>query len=126
MTITARRYQLSRRPVGLPVEADFEIVEVELPAPAAGELLVENLCFSVDAYHREAMEAGGPWQLHEPMEGRTIGRVLASGIDAVSPDDLVFHRQAYATHALVTDYRALTVAEASRSLPTSAFSAAPA
>jgi len=111
MTITARRYQLRRHPVGLPVDADFEIVEVALPAPGTDELLVENLYFSVDPYHREAMEAGGPWPLHAPMEGRTVGRVLASGVDTIQPDDLVFHRQAYSTHALVTDYRPLSIAE---------------
>lgn len=107
MSLTARRVQLVRRPVGLPVADDVEIVDVALPDVTPGTLLVENLLYSVDPYHREALDAGH-WPLHGPWEGRTVGRVLESGVPGVAEGDLVFHRSAYATHAVVTDHRPIT------------------
>jgi NADPH-dependent curcumin reductase CurA len=109
VSVTGRRYQLVRRPVGLPVEADFEIVSVELGDPSPDEVLVQNVYFSVDPYHREEMAELGGWELHAPLEGRTIGRVIASGVDAVPIGELVVHRKAYSTHALVTDFRRIVV-----------------
>ena len=35
---------------------DFEIVEVSLPSPSAGEVEVENLYISVDPYMRGRMD----------------------------------------------------------------------
>jgi NADPH-dependent curcumin reductase CurA len=61
-SVTGRRYQLVRRPVGLPVEADFEIVSVALGDPSPGEVLVRNVYFSVDPYHREEMAERGGWE----------------------------------------------------------------
>lgn len=106
----ARRLQLARRPVGLPVPDDFEVAELTLGDPEAGQLLVENVLFSVDPYHREAMDEGH-LDLHDQLEGRTIGRVLASAVDGVAPGALVFHRKAYATHSLVDDFRVIDVAD---------------
>ncbi|WSQ60701.1 NADP-dependent oxidoreductase [Streptomyces sp. NBC_01217] len=37
-----------------------------------------------------------------PLEGRTVGRVVASRDPALAEGDLVFHRQGWRTHALVT------------------------
>ena len=105
MSVTGRRYQPVRRRVGLPVEADFEIVSVELGDPSPGEVLVQKVYFSVDPYHREEMAERGSWELHAPLEGRTMGQVIASGVDAVPIGELVVHRKAYSTHALVTDLR---------------------
>jgi N-terminal domain of oxidoreductase len=53
VSVNGRRYQLVRRPVGLLVEADFEIVSMELGDPSPDELLVQSVYFSVDPYHRE-------------------------------------------------------------------------
>ncbi|MCY3810290.1 MAG: NADP-dependent oxidoreductase, partial [Gammaproteobacteria bacterium] len=39
---------LQSRPVGLPKVEDFTVREAELPEPGPGEVLVENLCMSVD------------------------------------------------------------------------------
>lgn len=68
-----------------------------LPSLAEGQALVENVHFSVDPYMRECMD--GDWDLHAPLEGRTIGRVLQSSSDALRPGDWVFHRQGWRTHA---------------------------
>ena len=47
--------RLRQRPVGLPTRQDFDIVEIELPEPATGEVLVRNVCLTVDPYMRGRM-----------------------------------------------------------------------
>ena len=98
MSIDARRFQLARRAHGLPTAEDFELVDVVLD-DTGPQSVVENLYFSVDPYHREEMDGG--WDLHTPLEGRTIGRVLHPGDSDLAAGDLVFHRAGYATHALL-------------------------
>ena len=51
----SREVQLKRRPVGLPKPDDFQIVDVDVGAPGAGEVLVRNVCMSVDPYMRGRM-----------------------------------------------------------------------
>ncbi|MFF4186399.1 zinc-binding dehydrogenase [Streptomyces sp. NPDC001691] len=96
---TSITVQQTARPVGRPVPADFALVRAQVPDPAPGTALVENLYLSVDPYHREVMDAG---PLHTPLEGRALGRVLASRDPGLAEGDLVFHRQGWRTHALVT------------------------
>ncbi|RLP74935.1 NADP-dependent oxidoreductase [Mycetocola tolaasinivorans] len=104
MAVLAHRYQLVARPAGLPGPEHFEVVTERLdlgalPRLAPPTLLVQNVLFSVDPYHREAMD--GDWELGAPLEGRSAGRVLASTSPDFRPGDTVLHRRGYATHALV-------------------------
>ncbi|MBW5425326.1 zinc-binding dehydrogenase, partial [Streptomyces sp. BG9H] len=80
--------------------AHFAFVESALPEPAPGTALVENLYWSVDPYHREMMDGG--FALHAPLEGRTLGRVVDSRDPALPEGEIVFHRQGWRTHAVVT------------------------
>ncbi|MET9177931.1 NADP-dependent oxidoreductase [Kitasatospora aureofaciens] len=102
---TARVVHLVSRPSGAPSAENFAFVDETAPALVAGEALVENLYQSVDPYMREEMEEGG-WELHAPLEGRTLGRVVESRADALPVGALVFHRQAWRTHSVVTAERA--------------------
>ncbi|MFJ8669261.1 NADP-dependent oxidoreductase [Streptomyces sp. NPDC093600] len=104
--ITVRQ---TARPEGFPTAAHFAFVEAPVPAPAPGTALVENLQWSVDPYHREAMDDGSLWALNAPMEGRTIGRVLDSRTPELTPGDLVLHREGWRTHAVVAPDRARPV-----------------
>ncbi|MCS4275870.1 NADPH-dependent curcumin reductase CurA [Mycetocola sp. BIGb0189] len=104
MSVLSHRFQLVARPTGLPGPEHFEVVSEKLdlaalPRLAPPTLLVQNVLFSVDPYHREMMD--GDWALHAPLEGRSAGRVLASTSPAFRPGDLVLHRRGYSTHALV-------------------------
>ncbi|WP_030663612.1 NADP-dependent oxidoreductase [Streptomyces rimosus] len=101
MTGAAARFvhQISR-PAGFPTAGNFAFVETTLPAPAPGQALVENVHLSVDPYMRELMDGG--WDLHTPLEGRSVGRVTASRAPGLREGDLVFHRKGWRTHALVT------------------------
>ncbi|MFD4654687.1 NADP-dependent oxidoreductase [Kitasatospora sp. NPDC058444] len=102
---TARAVHLVSRPDGAPTAANFAFVDEAVPALAAGEALVENLYQSVDPYMRELMDEDG-WELHAPLEGRTLGRVVESRAGALPVGALVFHRQAWRTHSVVTAGRA--------------------
>ncbi|MFI6641047.1 zinc-binding dehydrogenase [Streptomyces sp. NPDC050504] len=92
--------QQAARPDGFPVPSDFALVEAPLPSPAPGQALVENLYLSVDPYHRELMDSDN--ELHAPLEGRAVGRVVASRAAGLAEGDLVHHRHGWRSHALVT------------------------
>jgi NADPH-dependent curcumin reductase CurA len=81
----SREIRLAARPRGAPVAADFELAEVELPAPGEGEILVRNAFVSVDPYMRGRMNDAKsyvpPFALGEPMRGGAVGRVVASRSD---------------------------------------------
>ncbi len=90
---------LIARPTGFPTADLFSFVETE-PQLRPGTALVENLLLSVDPYMRECMD--GEWDLNAPLEGRAIGRVTETRTPELAVGDLVFHRQSWRTHAVVT------------------------
>jgi hypothetical protein len=80
--VRTRQILLAARPTGLPAARHFRLVEVELPAPGPGEVLVRNLYMSVDPYMRGRMNErqtyATAWQIGQPADGRAIGQVLVS------------------------------------------------
>ncbi|GAA3896980.1 NADP-dependent oxidoreductase [Streptomyces gulbargensis] len=103
MNETVLTVHQTSRPDGFPTAEQFTFVESALPTPAAGSALVENLYWSVDPYHREMMDdVPGGFALHTPLEGRTLGRVIASRTPRLTEGEIVFHRQGWRTHAVVT------------------------
>ncbi|MFE0177146.1 NADP-dependent oxidoreductase [Streptomyces sp. NPDC059002] len=100
MTETALTVHQTARPHGFPTADHFSFVESALPVPAPGTALVENLYWSVDPYHREMMD--GDFALDAPLEGRSIGRVVESRDPALTEGEIVFHRQGWRTHSVVT------------------------
>jgi NADPH-dependent curcumin reductase CurA len=98
-THTALTVHQIARPAGFPTPAHFRFVESPVPEPAPGTALVENLYWSVDPYHREMMD--GDFELNAPLEGRALGRVIASRDPALTEGEIVFHRQGWRTHAVV-------------------------
>ncbi|MFE0137549.1 NADP-dependent oxidoreductase [Streptomyces sp. NPDC059037] len=100
MTDTALTVQQTARPHGFPTPGHFAFVESAPPVPGPGTALVENLYWSVDPYHREMMD--GDFALNAPLEGRTLGRVVESRDPALPEGEIVFHRQGWRTHTVVT------------------------
>lgn len=113
MTHTAIQVHQISRPEGRAGREHFAFVETELPAVTEGTAIVENRFLSVDPYMRQLMDATGGWDLHAPLEGRTIGRVIESQAAGLSVGDLVFHRKGWTSHALVAeaDVRVLPVVD---------------
>lgn len=105
--MSTREVHLINRPVGLPNDECFDIVEVELPTPEDGQVSVQNLFFSVDPYMRGRMRDvasySPPYQLGTVMHGGAVGEVTASEHDDFAVGDLVQSnlgwREAYTTSA---------------------------
>ena len=78
----SREVVLASRPVGMPKVEDFAVREVELPDPGAGEVLVRNVCMSVDPYMRGRMidrKSYTPaFAVGDTLTGGAIGRVERS------------------------------------------------
>jgi hypothetical protein len=95
MPYTSREVRLAARPDGEPRPADFELAEVEVPEPAAGELVVRNTFMSVDPYMRGRMDDRRsyvpPFRLGEPLSGGAVGEVVASRAPGLAAGDAVLH-----------------------------------
>ncbi len=50
--VISREIRLKKRPVGMPTNDNFELVEAQVPDPSQGEFLVRNIWMSVDPYMR--------------------------------------------------------------------------
>ncbi len=81
-TTLSREIRLKSRPIGMPTAVNFELAQVELPAPSEGQLLVKNSYMSVDPYMRGRMNDTKsyipPFQLGEVLTGGAIGQVVQS------------------------------------------------
>lgn len=82
MTKINRQFLLAARPVGMPKESDFNLVETSLPTPAANQFLVRAHYLSVDPYMRGRMNDvksyAKPVQIGEVMTGGVVGEVIES------------------------------------------------
>ena len=82
MAAATREIRLASRPEGMPAESNFELVEVPMPAPADGEVLVRNSYLSVDPYMRGRMRDTKSYvpafAVGEVLQGGAVGQVIAS------------------------------------------------
>jgi NADPH-dependent curcumin reductase CurA len=93
MPMTSREVRLKARPVGAPQLEHFEVATVTLADPGPGQVLVRNHWMSVDPYMRGRMydrpSYVPPFQIGEPLQGGTVGEVVASGDPNFAPGDKV-------------------------------------
>ncbi len=84
---------LAERPVGMPKQSDFAVIETDLADPADGEIQVKNVCMSVDPYMRGRMvdrkSYVPPFQIGEVLTGGSIGQVTASNHAGFAVGDYV-------------------------------------
>src|SRR6185437_16139639 len=89
----SREIRLLRRPEGLPAVNDFGLVETEVPAPRAGQVLVRNIFMSVDPHMRGRMADREsyvpPFQIGEVLSGGAVGHVVESHNPQFRPGDYV-------------------------------------
>ncbi|GAA1995721.1 NADP-dependent oxidoreductase [Catenulispora subtropica] len=109
-----------RRPEGRPARDDFAFVTGTIPGLQDGQVLVENLLLSVDPYMREALEFED-WQEGFGMEGRTLGRVVASREPSLPVGAIVFHRHGWSTHAILGPRDTRRIVEPADGVPLSAY-----
>jgi NADPH-dependent curcumin reductase CurA len=108
MARTGRELQPASYPIGEVRPSDFRIVEVEVPDPVPGEVLVRNTWTSVDPALRIRLRERAPegyfpaFALDAPMDGiLTVGDVIASRADGFVPGDTVWHPAGWRDYALV-------------------------
>jgi NADPH-dependent curcumin reductase CurA len=104
MTETCRQIVLRRRPGGWVTEDCFELVEIALPAPGPGEVLVRVHYLSVDPYMRGMMDESksyaDPAALDAVMPGDTVGEIVTSNSPALKPGQFVHGYLGWQTHAV--------------------------
>jgi NADPH-dependent curcumin reductase CurA len=85
--VKSREVHLIARPEGMPREEEFALVEIDVPEPEDGQVLVENLYLSVDPAMRPQLSVG--YALNEVMAGGAIGRVIQSRTSDLTEGDIV-------------------------------------
>jgi len=96
---TAKQIHLTSRPASMPSAANFNLVEVKLPSPGDGEVLVKNLYMSVDPYMRGRMRENAvyaeAYALDSVMYGGAVGEVLESADPSLQVGDIVLNGAAW-------------------------------
>jgi len=107
MTRTNHQVLLRRRPHGLVVPDDTELVSSPAPEPAEGEALVRITYVGLDAAARTWLDdAPGylpPVQLGEVVRAAGIGEVVETRCDAYAVGDVVTMLAGFQEHTLVRD-----------------------
>jgi NADPH-dependent curcumin reductase CurA len=103
---SSREIHLVARPRGEPRESDFAVVQVAVPDPGPGQVLVHNRFLSVDPYMRGRMRDARsyvpPFALGEVMTGMAVGEVVASQSPDLAAGDIVLHDLGWREYALGT------------------------
>ena len=94
----SREMHLLSRPVGrLPAPGDTKIVEVPVPEPGPGQIVVRNLFMSIDPGSllrtADLSKVDIPYfEVGAPMWSDAIGEVLESDFEGLNAGDIVWHR----------------------------------
>ena len=94
--IISREIRLASRPNGLPTAANFTLAQTELEPLEDQKVLVRNLFMSVDPYMRGRMNNWKsyipPFELGKPLDGGSVGEVVASHASQFKTGDAVTSR----------------------------------
>jgi NADPH:quinone reductase len=88
-----RQIVLAARPVGMPKESDFRLVDSPAPKAGSGEVLVRTLYLSVDPYMRPRMTGQNSYarglEPGEVIVGSVVGRVVETNDPRIAVGDIV-------------------------------------
>src|SRR4051812_13852234 len=88
-----RQIVLAAKPVGMPKESDFRLIEGELPHAGAGEVLVRTLNLSVDPYVRGRLTGVTTYtrgiKPGEVITGSAVGEVVDTNDPRLAKGDIV-------------------------------------
>jgi NADPH-dependent curcumin reductase CurA len=103
--LTGREVRLASRPTGPPTLDNFALVDVAVPRPEAGQVLVHNRYMSVDPYMRGRMDDRksyvAPFQIGQPLDGAAVGEVIESADPRVAVGEVVLHDQGWREYAVL-------------------------
>jgi NADPH-dependent curcumin reductase CurA len=101
---------LASRPTGWVSPENFRQVEVDVPEPGPGQVLVRNQVMSVDPALRGRMNDAKsyvpPFQLDQVLDGGAVGEVVASNSDDLAVGDTVLHGLGWRQYAVLDAARA--------------------
>ncbi|GAA3395766.1 NADP-dependent oxidoreductase [Cryptosporangium minutisporangium] len=124
--LTGRELRLAGRPVGEPGLEHFDLVDVDVPALADGQILVRNTWMSVDPYMRGRMNDVPsylpPFRVGGPLEGSAVGEVVESRSPSIPIGATVTHFFGWRDYAVV-DAGAATVVDLALAPPQAYLSA---
>ena len=108
MTRAGREVRVRRYPAGAVADDDFEVVEVSVPDPGPGQVLVRNTWSSVDPGLRLRLRPDAPagyfqaFALGQAMDGiMAVGEVVESRAAGFAPGDTVSHALGWRDFAVV-------------------------
>jgi hypothetical protein len=105
MEDTNRSWYFAERPDGEPDADSFEFREVDVPEPAAGELLVRVRYLSVDPYMRGRMRDSDsyaePWDVGDVLKGGVVGEVVESESERYDAGDFVTGQGTWSDYAVL-------------------------
>jgi NADPH:quinone reductase len=97
-----RKILLASRPVGMPDESNFEMIEERVPEIKDGEVLIRTLYLSVDPYMRGRMSAAKSYaksyEVGQPFQGGMVGKVIESKNPRFQADQFVEGRLEWAEY----------------------------
>lgn len=97
-----QQIHLIERPDGKAKPRDFALVEADLLSLKPNQVLVQNICMSIDPYMRRSMDPIAtdlePWPLNAPLNGPSIGRVIDSRNDSFNQGDIVESMSGWQEH----------------------------
>jgi NADPH:quinone reductase len=100
-----RQFKLAARPVGMPRESDFALVEAPMPAPGDGQVLVRTHYLSVDPYMRGRITGirsyADPVNIGDVMIGGAVGQVVESHHAGFATGDFVLGNWGWREYAAV-------------------------
>lgn len=107
MTRTNQQVRLKSRPVGIPQQEHFEIVETDIPDIGDGEILVRNHFLAVEPAMRGWVNAVGnyskPVGIGEVMRARAAGEVVQSSHAKFAAGDFVTGNFGWQQFTIATD-----------------------
>lgn len=108
MNGVSREIHVRRLPTDRVTAEDFEVVEVPVPDPGPGQVLVRNTWTSVDPGLRLRLRRDAPagyfaaFPVGQAMDGiMAVGEVVVSRAEGFSPGDTVSHAQGWREYAVV-------------------------
>ena len=92
-TYSNRKVVLRQRPVGTPLDTDFEIVDSVVDSPEPENVIVQVDVLSIDAFIRTVLDEGSyhaTAHLGQPVVALGVGRIIESNADGLAVGDHVF------------------------------------